>query len=279
MEIPLYKSKLSVTVDDEFGFLQHYRIYLHPKGYATIFIKRGGPKRRKFAPIDPKIGVGRMYFLHQVIAGTSLTKSVVKFLNGNKLDCRKSNLEFWTHQKSGRVSATLGPRPFYKFDDRIEIETQKKGVRAIIDLDKEHLCKYRWRYRRGYIETTVGTDEYARDSSAYLHHCVAGRSTNPELITDHIDRNPLNNRSSNLRFATHEINAVNSTQNAEFRMKKERGVYWNRNSWKTMVQRGKTRISFHFPKDKYTEAVNFVRQMRVLLHPESTEVRALRLIV
>jgi hypothetical protein len=39
-----------------------------------------------------------------------------------------------------------------------------------------------------------------RNYVVFLHHCIAGR--HPELITEHINENPFDNRRANLRFAT-----------------------------------------------------------------------------
>jgi HNH endonuclease/AP2 domain len=57
-------------------------------------------------------------------------------------------------------------------------------------------------------------------------------------VVDHINRNPCDNRRSNLRVCTHGQNRMNSKEVAN-RASKYRGVTWNRNcgKWQAQVRR------------------------------------------
>ena len=77
----------------------------------------------------------------------------------------------------------------------------------------------------------------------------------PEGYVDHIDRNPLNNRISNLR----EVNAVCNLRNSTLKIKgssKVRGVYWakSHNKWAARVKANGITTSLGFYED-FTDAV------------------------
>lgn len=60
---------------------------------------------------------------------------------------------------------------------------------------------------------TINTQGYAHTHwngwRIRLHHCIIGQPI-PPLVTDHLDRNKLNNRRSNLRITTRTENYLNS---------------------------------------------------------------------
>lgn len=73
----------------------------------------------------------------------------------------------------------------------------------LIDFDK--IKNYTWRKNNwGYICTTV--KENNKKQSVFLHRLIMDF---PNKIIDHIDRNPLNNRKSNLRLVTQKQNHHN----------------------------------------------------------------------
>lgn len=85
----------------------------------------------------------------------------------------------------------------------------------------------------------------------YLSRWLLG-VTDPKVIVDHIDQNPLNNTRANLRAVDRRENSYNSGKHGWDRPTKTsqyRGVSWNpqNNSWqaKIYLPDGKTKSSFH----------------------------------
>lgn len=73
---------------------------------------------------------------------------------------------------------------------------------AVVDAEFASLDKYFW---------SITTTGYARTTSKNitLHSMVIGKAPTG-MVIDHIDRNPMNNRKSNLRFTNKQGNALNS---------------------------------------------------------------------
>ena len=72
-----------------------------------------------------------------------------------------------------------------------------------IDADDAHLDKHNWCLSGdGYPMTFV------KGKLVKLHHLVLGKPENG-LVTDHINRNKLDNRKENLRFVTQRENLLN----------------------------------------------------------------------
>lgn len=68
---------------------------------------------------------------------------------------------------------------------------------ALVDDAYAHLCTHRWRLDKdGYVMRK------SKGARIYLHHLVLPGQRYPAFVRDHIDRNKLNNQSSNLRWLT-----------------------------------------------------------------------------
>lgn len=93
------------------------------------------------------------------------------------------------------------------------------------DEDKHLLDDYTWGFKDGkYPRTRIS------NKNVYIHHLIL----NTNQLIDHIDRNPLNNKKSNLRFSNKSKNAMNS------KLRKDntsgiKGVSWNNNRKKWEV--------------------------------------------
>lgn len=83
-----------------------------------------------------------------------------------------------------------------------------QGRFAIVDAGMfDELNKWQWRRDKWYATRTTRVS--GKVVLVFMHRVVAG--TPPELETDHINRNGLDNRRSNLRDATHAQNQHNTS--------------------------------------------------------------------
>lgn len=101
-----------------------------------------------------------------------------------------------------------------------------KGHVAIVDNDDfDVLNNYHYYYhQKGYAVRWVGKDHKPRES--YLHQDVMGPPPQGMLI-DHINRDKLDNRKSNLRFVTRAQNRINSQKTKYGNSSKYRGAHYH----------------------------------------------------
>jgi len=115
-----------------------------------------------------------------------------------------------------------------------------KGHKAIID-DEDYpiVAKYKWCTAddgKGhlYAKTRGGSREIR------MHNLLM--DTPSGLFVDHIDRDGLNNRRSNLRIATKAQNNINSLRRAKNKKSKYRGVAYNGGKWVATIYVNRRRI-------------------------------------
>ena len=84
-----------------------------------------------------------------------------------------------------------------------------KGQFAIIDdEDLDRVSQHKWYFSsHGYAATNVGGKTHHR--CLYLHHYVLGVTSNKQRYIDHINRDKLDNRKSNLRSVTPRESRLN----------------------------------------------------------------------
>jgi hypothetical protein len=102
---------------------------------------------------------------------------------------------------------------------------------AIIEKSFINLADWNWHYNSGGYAVRKWFDSKGIQKSMFLHHCIIGFPING-LEVDHINRNKLDNRKSNLRFVSHRGNMRNrsvSHQNNLF------GTTRTRNSWQSQI--------------------------------------------
>ena len=82
---------------------------------------------------------------------------------------------------------------------------------ALIDLDDVSKCKqYKWHMRKpNYVIATIPNGTRTTNAKVHLHRLIAG-CDDPAMEIDHINRNPLDNRKSNLRIVNRQTNATNN---------------------------------------------------------------------
>ncbi|MBT7069674.1 MAG: hypothetical protein HN975_02135 [Anaerolineae bacterium] len=93
------------------------------------------------------------------------------------------------------------------------------------------ICDSRWYYHLGYARTNRRKPN--RQYQFFIHRLLLEQK--PGIITDHIDRDKLNNRRSNLRTLTNRENTLNSGLVKGF--SRFRGVSWNkrRQYWESYI--------------------------------------------
>jgi hypothetical protein len=132
-------------------------------------------------------------------------------------------------------------------------------VEALVsDGDFDRLSKMKWHLAHGYAVHGIYTHGIGSRQKA-MHHYVLPQK--PGFVTDHIDRNPLNNQRENLRYATFAQNSRNS-----FRQRNNssgfKGVSWLERDkrWTVWIHiDGQNRYLGSF-QDKYEAAYAYNRR-------------------
>lgn len=122
--------------------------------------------------------------------------------------CRKHRYQL---EKYGKITdpsrtTTHDKNIIEKYNDHAEIIIRNidniEIARALIDLEDVSKCeKYKWCLSNGYVINTG-------KNKTSLHRCVMGYKGDLEI--DHINRNKLDNRKSNLRIVEKFINSTNN---------------------------------------------------------------------
>ena len=117
--------------------------------------------------------------------------------------------------------------------------TLTKGKVAIVDdEDYDWLMQWKWHYGTRYAARAV---HLPQRKTVWMHREIA--KTPPNMMTDHINGNALDNRKSNLRICTNSQNQANRRpQRIDYK-----GVYCENNKYIACVtiKGNKNRISIH----------------------------------
>ena len=122
---------------------------------------------------------------------------------------------------------------------KIPLRNRKNEIIAESTVDEtnyEMLMLHKWHLKDGYAETILCNN--VKHKNIKMHHLVIGKPPKG-LVTDHIDRNPLNNQKSNLRFVTQRINLLNKKVYGAVPFK---GIYKNHNSYVAKININKKLI-------------------------------------
>lgn len=88
-----------------------------------------------------------------------------------------------------------------------------QGQEAIVDDDDYELISNmgKWHVNRGYASRVVYHNDGNNDwkTRIFIHHIVMNHQPNMYIVVDHINRNRLDNRKSNLRIVSRSINNSN----------------------------------------------------------------------
>lgn len=146
-------------------------------------------------------------------------------------------------KKHGKIleRTTHDPNEIIFYDDYAEIiicnKDYEEVARTIIDLDDvEKVKQYKWRLSKG----------YAHNDTISLHRFIMNCPSN--MVVDHINRNPLDNRKCNLRICTQQQNSMNRNVQSN-NTSGITGVSWNKrtNKWLVRIKlNGKTKCLGYF---------------------------------
>ncbi|HJP68265.1 MAG TPA: HNH endonuclease [Sphingomicrobium sp.] len=129
-----------------------------------------------------------------------------------------------------------------------EISVGKRGQIAMVDDENfERLSRYNWRLNKGYAYTTICG--YAVRMHQLVFDCPDG------FITDHRNRNKLDNQRRNLRRATHSQNGANQALRAD-NVSGYKGVTWNKQmgKWKAQIRNAGARLFLGYFEDAQAAA-------------------------
>jgi len=138
-----------------------------------------------------------------------------------------------------------------------------KGKKFIFDAeDVELISKFYWNCKNSEISYLYATNKY--DTGIALHRLILGIPKGDKRIVDHINRDVLDNRKSNLRITNRAGNMMNITRPQGSNI--FRGVHWNknRNKWYVNLSYRKNGIRIHVYGGVFSD-VNLARQKRIKL--------------
>lgn len=178
--------------------------------------------------------------------------------------------------KSRDVTAALPPKYEPRYPVALEelamVEIQLGGERAagrvalIDDSDAELVRRYKWFVGyRGYVMTNIYRRPEAKYTCIEMQRLLVGK---PGYIVDHINKDKLDNRRSNLRACTVSQNGMNRAA-PRHNVSGYKGVSFDNwtKTWCMDIQAGKTRVrlrNFKTPE----EAAKLYNIMAYIFHGE-----------
>lgn len=127
------------------------------------------------------------------------------------------------------------------------IELTQGFCTIVDDANYELLSKYKWRYHTNSRTSYAITGQYKDGTYLFMHHLILPPVTG--LVVDHINRNGLDNRRENLRYATKSQNLQNRGKTKK-NTSGYKGVSWNIgiNKWHVFVKTHGTRVNVGYYK-------------------------------
>jgi len=183
----------------------------------------------------------KKYFLIEFLYKFDMESVTYVFLNNNKYDLRKCNVEIYHkyhreiaksykiikyipgHFKNRGISANQMKNPLWIVEENGEniilmycekdtiVKLCEKSYKEILDFENQINEKLTWYLlQNGYVCSRIPKDGVI----LYIHQVITGCYGNgkgtADISVDHIDRNPLNNTYGNLRTATQKMQQLNS---------------------------------------------------------------------
>jgi len=165
-----------------------------------------------------------------------------------------------------------------EYEDHAEFVVYKNEVKYFIIVDLEDVPKIINNINSWYLCKQIGEvprvavryGEHGKVKRDYLHRFLI--KAPKELIVDHKDNNPLNNRKLNLRLADMSNNMLNRRGAARQSKTQVRGVYYDkcRDKYVAALQVN-GEVVFRKRFDTISEAIEAVKQARAKYAPFSKE--------
>ncbi len=213
--------------------------------------------------------VGKLSILEKVYVGKALFYRCLCDC-GKTITVKAGPLNKKNPQKScGCIRKELRKphKNFFINRDTVEIAITSKDIDKIATVDLEDWDKvksYSWYMGEGYVVTVVNK------RSIPIHYFLLPKKKG--FITDHIDRNTLNNKKSNLRYATAQQNNWNRSKSKSnttgfigLIYLKKRGIYVARLQNKDV---GSSKDKIEAAKIRDRAALNLYKDFAVLNFPE-----------
>jgi hypothetical protein len=130
----------------------------------------------------------------------------------------------------------------------IPLHDRAGRVKAVALVDAGDYAKFgghRWHVSHGYAARTLWNVEGRKRGTAWLHREIMGLKHRDGKEVDHIDRDPLNNRRSNLRVVSHADNQRNMSSQAGS-TSRHRGVWWDKVNSKWAARANLAGVAYNF---------------------------------
>ena len=152
------------------------------------------------------------------------------------------------HRKTKIVNRPSVTQPV---DGDIRFIPLTQGKVAVVDAaDYDWLRQYKWYANKKSAGFYACTHKSYR--LLYMHRLITDAPA--ELVVDHIDRNSLNNRRSNLRLCTYQQNIFN--QRGRKGTSRYKGVHWDKQkkAWTACIEKNDKAIKLGFFDDETSAA-------------------------
>ena len=145
------------------------------------------------------------------------------------------------------------------------IPLTKGRVALVDDIDYPWLSKLRWYYSSDGYATNTYLDEFGRRHRRGMHRMIMARGAPlpRSLQVDHINRDRIDNRRSNLRYATRTQNQANKNK-PKNNKSGYKGVSWHKTKWEVRIKYGAKKLYLGLYDHPFTAALVYDCAARLL---------------